>query len=142
MSIPHSFARSLSLVAVENIVTALRLCINSSAAAPAQFVQRRHRRLRKVLGGVLIRGKLLPTPHRSWRKRAGGHLTRGQRHSSKVSDLSLCRQSSDAHDGERTGRKSQASAHRMVEPGVPLPETWSIPFVMPAQPTPDECRYM
>ncbi len=45
------------------------------------------------------------------------------------------------HNGERTGRKFQASPHMTTEPGVHLSETWLIPMVKPAQPTPGECRH-
>ncbi len=43
------------------------------------------------------------------------------------------REDSAAYDVERTGRKSQASSSRTFEARVPLPETWSIPMMMPVQ---------
>ncbi len=48
--------------------------------------------------------------------------------------LPLGRESSAAHDGERTGRKSLMNLRRNVEPGVPLSKTRSAQLVMPAQP--------
>ncbi len=49
-------------------------------------------------------------------------------------DLSLDRESSSAHDGERTSRKSLVSLRRNVESGVPLSKTRSAHLVMTAQP--------
>ncbi len=40
-----------------------------------------------------------------------------------------------------TGRISQVSSHRVVEPGVPPSERWSIQVVMAGQPTPGEYQH-
>ncbi len=111
----------------------------SLTSIPTLLVQRRLRwfgNAARCPEGELIKELLLPTPPRTWRRRAGGQLkTRATTIKADLEPISGPRVF-----GHARWRKCLVSWRRIAESGVPPSQTWSTQLVMPAQPAPVECR--
>ncbi len=100
---------------------------------PVLLVQRRLHWIghaARRIEGELIKDLLLPTPTRTWRRRAGGQLkTWATTIKADLEQLSLIGSARWRKDWV----KCLVSSHRAVETGVPPSETWSTQLVVPAQ---------